>query len=135
MLYSKRVEDLLVNAFTGESLARNRYSFFAKVADNEGLKEVRDIFLETAENEHEHAKLFYKHISDGKHITNSIYPYFIGSTADNLKSAADGEQEEWEHIYKNASEIAKEDGFDDVSRLFKCIVEVEKHHEYRFRQP
>ena len=61
MLYSKIVEDLLINAFTGESMARNRYTFFAKVADKEGYKEVRDVFLETANNEHEHAKLFYKH--------------------------------------------------------------------------
>ena len=134
MLYSKTVEDLLINAFTGESLARNRYTFFAKVADKEGYKEVRDVFLETAENEHEHAKLFYNHISEGNHITNSAYPYFIGSTADNLKFAADGEKDEWEHIYKTAAEISKEEGYEEVSALFRCIIEVEKHHDYRFRR-
>lgn len=134
MLYSKTVEQLLINAFTGESLARNRYSFFAKVADKEGYKEVRDVFLETAENEHEHAKLFYNHISNGPHITNSAYSYFIGSTIDNLKAASEGEKDEWENIYRNAADIAKQEGFEEVSALFRCIIEVEKHHDYRYRQ-
>lgn len=132
MLYSKIVEDLLINAFTGESMARNRYTFFAKVADKEGYKEVRDVFLETANNEHEHAKLFYKHIPQGKHTTSSAYPYFLGTTVDNLKFSAESEREEWEKIYRNSADIAKEEGFDEVSALFKSIIEVEKHHDFRF---
>lgn len=134
MIYSKKVEQLLINAFTGESLARNRYSFFAKVADKEGHKEIRDVFLETAENEHEHAKLFYNLIPEGKHKTESCYPYFIGSTIDNLKFSADGERDEWENIYRYSSDVAKEEGYNDVAALFNNIIEVEKHHDYRYRK-
>lgn len=134
MLYSKTVEQLLVNAFIGESTARNRYTFFAKVADKEGFKDIRDIFLETAGNEQQHAKLFYDHIPEGQHIVTASYPFFMGSTIDNLKFAADGERDEWEHIYKDSADIAKEEGFNDVSNLFRCIIEVEKHHDSRYRQ-
>lgn len=133
-MYNKNVEQILVNAFAGESMARNRYDFYAKIADKEGYKEISDVFLETAKNEHEHAKLFYKHISIGHHIVEAEYPFFIGSTIDNLKSAFEGEDEEWEVIYKKSAEIASEEGAEDVSKLFKCIIEVEKRHANRFRE-
>ena len=133
-MYSKNVEQLLINAFAGESMARNRYDFYAKIADKEGYKEIRDIFLETAQNEHEHAKLFYKHISKGHHFVDAEYPFFIGTTVDNLKAASEGENEEWEIIYKKSAEIASDEGFDDIAKLFRCIIEVEKHHAHRYNE-
>ena len=124
----------LVNAFAGESQARNRYTFFAKVAHKEGYEEISNIFLITAENEKEHAKLFYKHIPNSERLTvTGAYPFFFGDTYKNLISAASGEREEWEILYKNASQVAKNEGYDDISRLFANIVEVEKHHAHRFQ--
>lgn len=122
----------LVNAFAGESQARNRYTFFAKVAKEEGLDKVSAVFLETASNEEEHAKLFYKHIPSNHHKVDAQYPFFWGNTYENLTSAASGEREEWEIIYKNSAQIAKEEGFDDISRLFANIVGIEKRHSHRF---
>ena len=99
----------LVNAFAGESQARNRYTFFSKVAKEEGYEQISDIFLVTAENEKEHAKLFYKQIPDSKHFqVNGTYPFSYGDTYSNLIAAASGEREEWEILYKEAAQIAKE---------------------------
>ena len=123
----------LVNAFAGESQARNRYTFYAKQAKKEGYENIARIFLETAENEKEHAKLFYKHIPNAEHYeVKAMYPFFFGCTLENLRAAADGEREEWECIYKASSEIAKEEGFDDISTLFSNILEIEKHHAHRY---
>ena len=123
----------LVNAFAGESQARNRYTFFAKVAKSEGYEHISQVFTDTASNEEEHAKLFYKHIPNNEHLSvTGAYPFFFGDTYQNLLSAASGEREEWEIVYKNAAQIAKEDGFDDISRLFTNIVEIEKRHSHRF---
>lgn len=122
----------VINAFAGESQARNRYTFFAKVAKEEGYEQISAVFLDTASNEQEHAKLFYKHIPNAHHTVNAAYPFFYGNTYENLMSASSGEREEWEIIYKNSSQIAKEEGFDDISRLFANIVEIEKHHSHRF---
>ena len=94
----------LVNAFAGESQARNRYTFFSKVAKEEGYEQISDIFLVTAENEKEHAKLFYKQIPDSKHFqVNGTYPFSYGDTYSNLIAAASGEREEWEILYKEAA--------------------------------
>lgn len=122
----------LVNAFAGESQARNRYTIFAKVAKTEGYEQISDIFLKTAENEREHAKLFYKHIPNNHHTVNFQYPFFYENTYKNLLSAASGEREEWEIIYKNSSQIAKEEGFTEISALFAKIIEIEKRHSHRF---
>ena len=132
MIYGDKIEELLVNAFAGESQARNRYTIFASVAKAEGYNEISEIFLNTAENEREHAKLFYKHISNGIHKVNAEYPFFFGSTLENLGSAAKGEHEEWETIYRNSSDIARSEGYKEVADLFMHIIEVEKHHEHRF---
>lgn len=122
----------VINAFAGESQARNRYTFYAKAAKNEGFAYISDVFIETANNEQEHAKLFYKHIPNGHNQVNSSYPFFFGSTYENLVSACSGEREECEIIYKNASQIAKSEGFDEISALFSNILAIEKRHSYRF---
>lgn len=123
----------LVNAFAGESQARNRYTFYAKQAKEEGYEQISAIFLDTASNEQEHAKLFYKHIPNAEHWTvKAAYPFFFGTTLENLIAAAKGEKEEWESIYKYGAETANAEGFDEISNLFKGILEIEKHHSYRF---
>ena len=122
----------LINAFAGESQARSKYTFYAKTAKKEGYNIISDVFEETAENEREHAKLFYKHIPNGFYTPNAIYPFFMGSTYENLVSAISAEQDECENIYKHASQVAKHDGFDEISRLFANIAEIEKRHFYRF---
>lgn len=123
----------LVNAFAGESQARNRYTFFSKVAKQEGYEKIAQVFLDTAENEREHAKLFYKHIPNTEHLSvTGSYPFFFGTTYENLISAFKGEREEWETLYKDSAQIAKEEGFDEISRLFSNILEIEKRHSHRF---
>lgn len=122
----------LVNAFAGESQARNRYTIYAKIAKKEGFEKISEIFLATAENEREHAKLFYKHIPNKHHTVNASYPFFIGNTYENLISASKGEKEEWEIVYKNFAQVAKADGFDEISALFTNIIEIEKRHSHRF---
>lgn len=123
----------LINAFAGESQARNRYTFYAKVAKKEGYEKISAIFLDTAENERQHAKLFYEQIPTSQHWqVNGEYPFFLGTTLENLVAAANGEREEWELVYKHGAQVAKEEGFDEISTLFKGILEIEKHHSYRF---
>ena len=122
----------LINAFAGESMARGKYTIYSKIAEKEGFNLISDVFLETAENEREHAKLFYKHIPNGFYTPNGIYPYFIGNTLENLLSSANAEKDEWENVYKQGSQTAKQEGFDDISRLFNNIAEIEKRHSHRF---
>ena len=125
----------LINAFAGESQARNRYTFYAKAAKKEGFEYISQIFLDTAENEKEHAKLFYKHIPNSEHWqVNASYPFFLGETKDNLIAAANGEKEEWEIVYKHGALVAKEEGYDEISNLFSGILEIEKYHAYRFER-
>ena len=125
----------LVNAFAGESQARNRYTIYSKKAKEEGYEQISAIFTATAENEREHAKLFYKHIPAGHHrCVTGDYPFFLGSTFDNLIAAANGEREEWEKIYKHSSEVAKDEGFHEISKLFSGILEIEKYHSHRYEQ-
>ena len=123
----------LINAFAGESQARNRYSFYAKQAKKEGFEQISEIFILTSENEHEHAKLFYKHIPANEHWhVDAEYPFFLGCTYENLLAASKGEREEWEIVYKNSARITKEEGFDEISDLFSKILEIEKYHSHRF---
>lgn len=112
----------LAYAFAGESQARNKYTYFAKAARKEGFEQIAEIFEATAENEKEHAKLWFKAL-DG-----------IGDTIANLKAAAAGENEEWTEMYKNFAKEAEEEGYGDIARLFKRVGEIEKRHEERYRK-
>jgi len=140
LLGTKTAENLL-KAFAGESQARNRYTFYASIADKEGYKQIKNIFLETAENEREHAKRFYKLLLEGLKDNlpamieiNAGYPVAQGKTLDNLIAAADGERDEWSDIYMDFASIAKEEGFPEVAEVFLHIGSVEKHHEARYRK-
>ena len=123
----------LINAFAGESQAVLKYTFYAKQAKKEGYEQISAIFEETANNEKEHAKLFYKQIPFAEHRrVNANYPFFIGKTIDNLNAASQAEYEECEGTYKHAAQVAKEEGFDEIYKLFSGIVEIERRHAYRY---
>jgi len=128
-----QTEKNLLKAFAGESQARNRYTYFASVAKKEGLEQISDIFSETAGNEKEHAEIFFKFLEGGPVEITAIYPAGkIGTTAENLQAAADGEKEEWSVLYPEFEKIASEEGFDLIAKAFKEISEVEEHHESRY---
>lgn len=129
-----RTEQNLLKAFAGESQARMRYDYFAKQAKKEGLEQIAAIFEETAANEKEHAKRFFKFLEGGPVEISAVYPAgVIGSTLENLKAAADGENEEWTMIYQDFAQIAAEEGFKEIALAFKMIASVEKAHENRYR--
>lgn len=124
----------LLKAFAGESQARNRYTYFASVAKKEGFEQISALFLETAENEKEHAKVFFKYLEGGDTEITASYPAGrIGTTAENLLASAEGELAEWGTIYPEFARIAEEEGFADVAESFRQIAEVEAHHEKRYR--
>jgi rubrerythrin len=128
-----RTEQNLLKAFAGESQARNRYEFFASAAKKEGFEQIAAIFQETANQEKEHAKRFFKFLEGGMTEITASYPAGnIGTTAENLKAAAEGENEEWTSLYPEFSEIAKEEGFPEVAVAFKMIAKVEAEHERRY---
>lgn len=128
-----KTEQNLLKAFAGESQARNRYTFFAKTANKEGYQQISAIFAETALNEEEHAKLFFKWLEGGAVEITASYPAgIIGTTAENLKAAASGENEEWTFLYPEFSRIAAEEGFPQISVLFKLITKIEESHEARY---
>jgi len=128
-------EKNLLAAFAGESQARNRYTYFASAAKKEGYEQIAAIFLETAENEKEHAKRFFKLLEGGDLQIAASYPAgVIGDTAQNLAAAAEGEKLEWGKIYKEAEKTAREEGFENVAVQFKEIAEVEEQHEKRYRK-
>ena len=128
-------EKNLLKAFAGESQARNRYVYFAKVARKAGLIQIADVFEETAENEQEHAKLFFKFLEGGMVEITASYPAgVIGDTAANLEASAAGEHEEWSELYPAFAEIAKKEGFPLVAAAFQMIAKVEKEHEARYRK-
>jgi len=128
-----KTEQNLLKSFAGESQAKNRYEFFAKVARNEGYVQIANIFQETADQEKEHAKRFFKFLEGGMIEITAMYPAgLIGSTAENLKAAAEGENEEWTLLYPEFAEIAKEEGFPEISTAFKVIAKVEAEHEKRY---
>ena len=133
-LKGTQTEKNLLAAFAGESQARNRYTYFASVAKKAGYEQISAIFLETAENEKEHAKRFFKHLEGGMVQITAEYPAgVIGTTEENLLAAADGENEEWTSLYKNFSKIAKEEGFEEIASTFENIAKVEAEHEKRYR--
>jgi rubrerythrin len=128
-----QTEKNLLAAFAGESQARNRYTYFASVARNEGLEQISSIFLETADNEKEHAKLFFGHLKGGTAEIVAAYPSgVIGSTTQNLKAAAEGEKFEWGTLYPGFAEVAEKEGFMDASLTFRQVAKVEVYHERRY---
>jgi rubrerythrin len=128
-------EKNLLKAFAGESQARNRYTYFASVAKNEGYEQISAIFIETADNEKEHAKRFFKFLEGGMLEITATYPAGkIGSTTDNLKASAEGEHEEWEDIYPSFAKIAREEGFEDVAVCFEEVSIAEQAHEARYKK-
>jgi rubrerythrin len=132
-LKGTQTEKNLLKAFAGESQARNRYEFFAKIAKTEGYEQISDIFLKTATQEKAHAKRFFKFLEGGEVEIVAVYPAGkLGTTAENLKAAAMGENEEWTMLYPGFAEIAKEEGFPEVSVAFKMISKVEAEHERRY---
>ncbi|PIU82969.1 MAG: rubrerythrin family protein [Elusimicrobia bacterium CG06_land_8_20_14_3_00_38_11] len=134
-LKGSETEKNLLKAFAGESQARNRYTYFASAAKKEGYEQIAAIFLETAENEKEHAKVFFKYLEGGDLEITASYPAgIIKRTLENLLYAAAGENMEWTTLYSNFGKIAREEGFGDVAESFKQIAKVEKFHEERYRK-
>lgn len=123
-LKGSKTEANLQAAFAGESQARNKYTYFASKAKKEGYEQIAAIFLETAENEKEHAKMWYKLLNDGK----------INSTAENLKDAAAGENYEWTNMYAEFAKTAREEGFVDIAEKFEGVAKIEKEHEERYKK-
>ena len=116
-----KTEQNLRTAFSGESEAKNKYTFFASVAKKEGYEQIAALFQKTADNEREHAKLWFKELNG------------IGDTAENLKSAAEGENYEWTDMYAGFAKTAEEEGFTELAAKFRLVAEIEKHHEERYR--
>ena len=134
-LKGTHTEKNLLAAFAGESQARNRYTYYASAAKKEGYEQIASIFLETADNEKEHAKIFFKHLQGGAVEIVAEYPTgIIGATEENLLAAAEGEKMEWGSIYPDFAKTAEEEGFDEISRSFSKIAEVEAYHERRYRK-
>ena len=122
-LKGTQTEANLMTAFAGESQARNKYTYYASKAKKDGYEQIAAIFEETANNEKEHAKLWFKELHGGE----------VPSTIDNLKDAANGENYEWTEMYKEFAETAREEGFDQIARLFEMVGEIERHHEERYK--
>ena len=123
-LKGSKTEKCLQAAFAGESQARNKYTYFASKAKKEGYEQIAAIFLETAENEKEHAKLWFKCLGGGE----------IEDTASNLQDAANGENYEWTEMYADFAKIAEEEGFKEIALKFRAVAAIEKHHEERYKK-
>jgi len=130
-----QTEQNLLKSFAGESQARNRYTFFASKARKDGFEQIAAFFEETAAQEKEHAKLFFKFLEGGMvEITASFPAGIIGSTAENLLASADGEHEEWDLLYPEFARIAEEEGFEKIATAFNLVASVEQRHEKRYRK-
>lgn len=123
-LKGSKTEKCLLEAFAGESQARNKYTFFASQAKKEGYEQIAAIFLETADNEKEHAKMWFKYLEGGA----------VKNTAANLEAAAGGENYEWTDMYPTFAKIAEEEGFKEIAAKFRMVAEIEKHHEERYKK-
>ena len=123
-LKGSKTEKNLMAAFAGESQARNKYTYFASKAKKEGYEQIAAIFLETADNEKEHAKMWFKELNGGD----------IGTTVENLTAAAEGENYEWTDMYDEFAKVAEEEGFTTIAAKFKMVAAIEKHHEERYRK-
>ncbi len=129
-----QTEKNLLMAFAGESQARNRYSYFSSKAKKEGLVQISAIFEETANQEKEHAKRFFSYLEGGDlQITDTFPAGTVGATLDNLKAAAAGEKHEWTELYPAFAQIARDEGFEKIAKLFDAVSIAEKHHEKRYR--
>lgn len=129
-----RTEQNLLKSFAGESQARTRYTFFASVAKKEGFEQISGVFLETAEQEKEHAKRFFKFLEGGPCEITATFPAGkIGTTLENLTEAAEGENEEWHDLYPAFAEVADEEGFPAIAAVWRFIASVEAEHERRYR--
>jgi rubrerythrin len=134
-LQGTKTEQNLLASFAGESQARNRYTYFASVAKKAGFEQIAAIFLETADNEKEHAKRFFRLLEGGELRISASYPAgAIKDTPQNLEAAAAGENLEWTKLYKEAEQVARAEGFEEVAVQFKEIAEVEEQHEKRYRK-
>jgi len=130
-----KTEKNLLASFAGESQARNRYTYFASAARKEGYEQIANIFSETAENEKEHAKVFFKYLEGGDVEISASYPAgMIRNTKANLEEAAAGENLEWTTLYSDSAKIAKNEGFPEIAQSFEQIARVEKFHEARYRK-
>lgn len=132
-----KTEKNLLTAFAGESQARNRYTYFASVAKKEGYVQISKIFEETADNEKEHAKRFFKFLEGGESEINIDAKFPLGVISDtktNLLNAARGENEEWTHMYPAYAKIARAEGFEAIAKVFEEVAKVEKHHEERYKK-
>jgi rubrerythrin len=130
-----KTEKNLLAAFAGEAQARNRYTYFAGAARKEGFEQIAAIFLETADNEKEHAKVFFKYLEGGEVEITAAWPAgVIGDTKANLEAAADGEKHEWSVLYTEFERTAREEGFPEIADSFREIGEVEEFHEARYRK-
>ena len=129
-----QTEKNLLTAFAGESQARNRYTYFASAAKKEGYEQISQIFTETANQEKEHAKRFFKFLEGGETMVSAEFPAgVIGSTLENLKAAADGEQYEYSDMYPGFAKVAREEGFEAIAKVFDMVSVAEKQHEKRYR--
>jgi rubrerythrin len=134
-LKGSKTEENLLKSFAGESQARTRYTFFASVAKKEGYEQISAIFTETADNEKEHAELFFKFLEGGMTEITASYPAgVIGTTAENLREAAEGEKLEWGTLYPNFAEVAEKEGFPEIANTFRMVATVEEKHERRYRK-
>jgi len=130
-----QTEQNLLKAFAGESQARTRYTFFASAAKKEGYEQIAAVFTETAEQEKEHAKRFFKFLEGGMvEITGTFPAGVIGTTMENLAAAAEGELEEWGDLYPNWAQVAEDEGFKQIATAFRMIAKVEVEHERRYRK-
>ncbi len=130
-----QTETNLVKSFAGESQARNRYTYYASVAKKEGYEQIAAIFTETADQEKEHAKRFFKFLEGGMVEITATFPAgVISTTADNLRAAADGENEEWVELYPEFANVAEAEGFIEIAAVFRAIAKVEAMHEERYRK-
>ncbi len=130
-----QTEQNLAKAFAGESQARNRYTYYSSIARKEGYVQISNLFLETAENEREHAKVFFKLLRGGTVEITATYPAGpAGTTPENLLAAANGELEEWDVLYPEFADVAEKEGFKEVAAAFRQIAEVESYHERRYRK-
>ena len=134
-LKGTQTEKNLLMAFAGESQARNRYTFFVSKAKNEGLVQIADIFEETANQEKEHAKRFFKFLEGGElEVTASFPAGTIGSTLENLRAAAAGEEHEWTEMYPGFAQVARQEGFEQIALAFEAISVAEKQHGKRYQE-
>ncbi|MCG4584709.1 rubrerythrin family protein, partial [Anaerosalibacter bizertensis] len=137
-LKGTKTAENLMKSFAGESQARTRYTYYASQAKKEGYVQISNIFMETAENEKEHAKRFFKFLSkdlEGEAVDiNAAYPVALGDTKSNLLAAAEGEKEEWSSMYPEFADIAEKEGFSEIAYVWREIAEAEERHEIRYRK-